>query len=896
MSLKITQYDSSKLPQIEEVQDLYVALKNYTNNFTEKLTDSSVIKQDQELIEILELLDFDFEAAKVKGGGKKDDVFQYKKDVIAVLHNTRGMYLFDVEKGKELATDMVKFDDELVITLFNEGNSPEVAANQVYENYLGRLKSSVQALMQTELNYTKDEIKTLWTPVIEADLSIMASTGMLNFDIFHELKKKHRWTKAKPKSKNSKLGDYEDAIIKRLVSFHQLDKPVAEKMVVTRFMKEVDQWFNEGVRPVKAAREIEKVLSELIDDYTKLVRESMFREGLMLKNSNAEKEVDHYIGLVPDLIADKFYNDVPSSDTASSLFNNYMMQHAESTVTSLINYHDVDPAKAKARFKKDDVNEFWLNSLMRTGTSPLFAAKELAEMFDWPLKSKAKPKRKKSFSQYVDDVLFIIQKRFADTYKGKEAAKSIVNHFKSTWLTKAHERDITESEAAKTAIDVFFESFISDEIAARVSKRTNDNVQYIETLYYESQLNLTDFERYTSGDEIGSIVTESTEKLVQYYNNKFKEDTKPKPKTKPKMDNKLQALQNALAQLMEDADIKSGVKEEDVKNIIKAFMDKYKISEAQLDEELRVKINNVRKIKIATPKFESKEFSGDDENPNLLKIIDDIMLGHAVMFIGGAGTGKTFLAEKIADKILGRGFNTINCSQWTSPVEIIGGETIEGFKEGKLIDAWKNGKILILDELPKIDPNTAGLLNEALAKIKEKSDGSTQYIQGADGKKHAKHKDFGVMATGNVYPNTESIAYGANNKQDLSLLDRFAGSVYFIEKNPKFEKEFIGLMIWSICDKLRSVIETNKYEAQMSLRFMQVARDTYNVEMARVNGDAGKDAPDANEGKTLKAAIDSFLSTFTDAQIKVLKTAINYSKNIESYQYRKADYKKLLIK
>ena len=29
--------------------------------------------------------------------------------------------------------------------------------------------------------------------------------------------------------------------------------------------------------------------------------------------------------------------------------------------------------------------------------------------------------------------------------------------------------------------------------------------------------------------------------------------------------------------------------------------------------------------------------------------------------------------------------------------------------------AWEKGGCLILDELPKLDPNTAGLLNEALA-------------------------------------------------------------------------------------------------------------------------------------------------------------------------------------
>ena len=104
-----------------------------------------------------------------------------------------------------------------------------------------------------------------------------------------------------------------------------------------------------------------------------------------------------------------------------------------------------------------------------------------------------------------------------------------------------------------------------------------------------------------------------------------------------------------------------------------------------------------------------------DETQNLLKIIDGIVLGNNVMLIGCAGTGKTFLAEKVAS-VIGLDVEVINCNQFTSPIEINGGQTIEGYQEGKLIKAWSTGKLLILDELPKLDPNTTGILNEALAK------------------------------------------------------------------------------------------------------------------------------------------------------------------------------------
>jgi cobaltochelatase CobS len=262
-------------------------------------------------------------------------------------------------------------------------------------------------------------------------------------------------------------------------------------------------------------------------------------------------------------------------------------------------------------------------------------------------------------------------------------------------------------------------------------------------------------------------------------------------------------------------------------------------------------------------------------------IVDDVLMGNNVMLVGGAGTGKTYLAENlVAAKALDRKHITINCSQWTSPTEIIGGQTMDGYVEGKLIEAWKNGWVLVLDELPKIDPNTAGLLNDALAKTKIVD----ALIFNARKESFSKHPDFACIATGNVYPNKESMAYGANNKQDLSLLDRFSGSVYFIEKNPSIEKRIVqNLMVWSICDKLRNAIEELKYEAQLSLRFMQNARDSYDLEMSRLKDNNGIKA---NEGKNLKVAFDAYLSTFTDVQQKNLKNKMSYFEIFEDYDYR----------
>lgn len=329
----------------------------------------------------------------------------------------------------------------------------------------------------------------------------------------------------------------------------------------------------------------------------------------------------------------------------------------------------------------------------------------------------------------------------------------------------------------------------------------------------------------------------------------------------------------------------------EITDMIASVLSESKIGWSQLDEAVQQKLNSTTQvIRYDIPNAPTRAF----EKPPIgmfQSMVDDLMLGHNLFLVGGAGTGKTYLAEQLLAKLaLGRKHITINCSQWTSPTEIIGGQTMDGYVEGKLIEAWENGYVLILDELPKIDPNTAGLFNDALAKTK---------IPGAvifNSKKESfvKHKDFSCIATGNIYPDKESIAYGANNKQDLSLLDRFSGSVYFIEKNPEIETQIVqNDMIWSVCNKMRSVIEDLKYEAQLSLRFMQNARDSFLLEMKRYK-EKSKNVP-VNDGKTFKTAVDSYLSPFTEIQQKNIREQIKYKEIFSNYQYRDINQSKRLF-
>jgi len=233
------------------------------------------------------------------------------------------------------------------------------------------------------------------------------------------------------------------------------------------------------------------------------------------------------------------------------------------------------------------------------------------------------------------------------------------------------------------------------------------------------------------------------------------------------------------------SNVGSGVDTPQVRNIIQNYLRTDKVKLSELDKSIldEIKKNQVQVLEIPNFSQPIQVSSAVSKIPNFYEIIDDVLAGNNVYLIGEAGGGKTYTAEMIA-KTLKREYVTINCSQYTSPLEILGGQSVEGFKQGKLIDCWRNGKILILDEMPKLDSNTAGLFNDALAKSSKTRPNESALINSANAEEAPimRNSDFGVIATGNIYPNEPPAPqYRGNNQQDLSLLDRFSGSVYYTE-------------------------------------------------------------------------------------------------------------------
>ena len=374
-------------------------------------------------------------------------------------------------------------------------------------------------------------------------------------------------------------------------------------------------------------------------------------------------------------------------------------------------------------------------------------------------------------------------------------------------------------------------------------------------------------------------------------------------------DPQLQAIMSMLQQVVSSkglANTSASISPSDFRSLFLQELANRKIELDDLSNSLKAWLNSMRSVSLtlnANGVISNIVTNGSPEIETKLAqlILSDAEAQNNVYLYGAAGTGKTYIANVIAKQTQFE-LITLNCNQYTSPLDIVGGQTIEGYQEGKLIIAWSNeqkmedgtikkykGCVLLLDELPKIDPNTAGILNEALAKVKQYSidDATKQKIPPTI--MNGKNQKFNlgnliVIATGNVPLNTIDPDYEANFKQDLSLQDRFIGSTYKVFYNYRNEFErmtrgyaFIFIFLIKVREAINDPSIRATSQAFVSSRLMENARQTYFTyrKVTQKNKKAST-ASIISMPKTLQNTMDTFFELFKDVQKQAIIQKVDY--------------------
>ena len=144
-------------------------------------------------------------------------------------------------------------------------------------------------------------------------------------------------------------------------------------------------------------------------------------------------------------------------------------------------------------------------------------------------------------------------------------------------------------------------------------------------------------------------------------------------------------------------------------------------------------------------------------------VLQRVAAGLQMYLVGAMGTGKTKMAELIAES-LSLPFYSISVCAQTSEVKFFGYMTATGEYSSTLFrKAYEHGGVFLVDEIDNGNPNILAALNAALSgTVCAFPDGMVK-----------RHPDFRCIAAANTFGMGGSAQYVGRNKLDEATLDRF---------------------------------------------------------------------------------------------------------------------------
>jgi cobaltochelatase CobS len=153
---------------------------------------------------------------------------------------------------------------------------------------------------------------------------------------------------------------------------------------------------------------------------------------------------------------------------------------------------------------------------------------------------------------------------------------------------------------------------------------------------------------------------------------------------------------------------------------------------------------------------------------------------------GPAGSGKTTIAEQVA-KAMSLPFGSLSCTAGMSEGHLTGRPTIQGgYIPARFVELYETGGVFLFDEFDAADPNTALVVNSALA------NGYLSVPYRTEKQRADRHKNFVCIIATNTWGNGADPQYLGRSGLDLATRDRFAAAKILVQYDQELEKRILG--------------------------------------------------------------------------------------------------------
>ena len=278
----------------------------------------------------------------------------------------------------------------------------------------------------------------------------------------------------------------------------------------------------------------------------------------------------------------------------------------------------------------------------------------------------------------------------------------------------------------------------------------------------------------------------------------------------------------------------------------------------------------------------------------LLKAIIDT--NRQALLVGGAGTGKTTIAEQIAEYLgfdVNKQFYAISLSSGVSEAHLTGRMNMKGeFIDTEFLNIVENGGVILLDEFDNADPDVLVGLNSLLANDVM----STPLRRGNEIARRA--QNCYIIATANTWGNGSSGSAGYVRKQlDTATLDRFVCSKMYLGQDRRIENLVYGLAdekprypnsYETLADNSPKGITQEVKKLRTSLRAIKTSvddprRNVRKIVGIRASAQGAKLIRQANFD--FRSVLELYLSNWTDDELATIEVSRKHNTKDDYFQY-----------